>query len=204
MKKDRLVLDFKKLSVPEKVSFGRNVYQSMKDNPHFVTPDILLEALKGYTDTLEQRYVASQSGGKEETMLLHQAEEVWDDALTKQGRYVERIADGDGAIILSAGFNLAKQQGPGQKPEFSVTLGSVSGSVLLRRQAFTSASSYIWQFCEGALPEDESGWTTSKVTSRATVEITGLKSLTRYWFRVAVVTPQGTTAFCSPIMQAVV
>lgn len=204
MKKDRLVLDFKKLSVSEKVSFGRNVYQSMKDNPHFLDPDIPLEVLKGHTDTLEQRYVASQSGGKEETVLLRQAEEVWDDAHTKQGRYVERIADGDGAIILSAGYNLAKPQGPGQKVEFSVTLGNVSGSVLLRRQAYTGASSYIWQYCEGTLPENESGWTTAKVTSRATVEISGLKPLTRYWFRVAVVTPQGTTAFSSPIMQAVV
>ncbi|WP_243348830.1 fibronectin type III domain-containing protein [Parabacteroides sp. FAFU027] len=204
MKKDRLVLDFKKLSVPEKISFGRNVHQSMTGNTHFATPDILLETLKQSTDTLEQRFVNAQNGGKEETMLLRQAEEYWDDLHTKEGRYVERIADGDGAIILSAGYNLAKPQGPGQKAEFSVVLGSVSGSVLLRRQAYTGANSYIWQICEGTLPEDESGWTTIKVTSRASVEVTGLKPLTRYWFRVAVVTPQGTTAFSSPIMQGVV
>jgi hypothetical protein len=203
MKKDRLVLDFKKLSVPEKIAFGRNVYSLMTENPSFPTPDVQLEQLKLTTDGLETRNVASQSGGKEETVLLHQAEYAWDYIMSKEGRYVERIADGDGAIILSAGFNLAKQPAPGQKSEFSVELGDRSGSVVLKRQAVAGAKSYIWQHCIHSIPENEASWITAEVTSRASVEISGLTPLSKYWFRVAVVTPQGTSAYSPAVMQAV-
>lgn len=117
---------------------------------------------------------------------------------------VERIADGDGAVIVSAGFNLAKQRSTSSRSEFSVELGEKSGSVSLRRQRIDGARSYIWQYYIGDAPGNEAGWVTAQVTSQASVELTGLNPLTKYWFRVAAVTIQGTTAFCSPIMQVVI
>jgi len=65
-------------------------------------------------------------------------------------------------------------------------------------------SSYIWQFCIGEIPGNETDWINAQVTSQASVDLTSLTPLTKYWFRVAAVTISGTTAFCAPIMQVVI
>ena len=49
----------------------------------------------------------------------------------------------------------------------------------------------------------EADWVSAQVTTQATVELTGLTPLTKYWFRVGVVTISGTSDFCDPISQGV-
>lgn len=204
MKKDRIVLDFVRVPIAQKIEFGRGVTTSMKNNPKFVTPDVSIADLEAKTDLLEAHSIASQSGGKEATALMHQTENDWDNMMRKTAGYVDRIADGDSVVILSAGFNLAKKAAPAVRPEFSVELGEKSGSVNLRRQAVEGAKSYIWQHCTGEMPVGENGWTTAQVTSKATVELEGLTALSKYWFRSAAVTPTGTSAYSTPIMQVII
>jgi hypothetical protein len=204
MKKDHVILDFVRTPVPQKIETGRSVEGKMRPNPIFANPDVAYDDLKASTDLLESRYVASLSGGKESTALLHQAETDWIDNMRNEAYFVDRIANGNGAIILSAGFNLAKQPSPAVRPEFSVELGEKSGSVFLRRQRVDSARSYIWQYFIGENPGNEPDWVNAQITTQASVELTGLTPLTKYWFRVAVVTPTGTTAFNAPIMQVVI
>ena len=205
MKKDRIVLDFIKKPVSSKIEFSLNVHTRMKENFNFTSPDVSLDILATKTTLLESRSVAAFSGGKEAKALLHQTEEEWDDLMRKMAKYVDRIADGDDAIILSAGFNLAKQPAPAVRPEFSVELGDKSGSILLRRQAVDGARSYIWQYCIGDMPAtNEANWTIARVTSKASIELTELTPLTIYWFRSAAVTVSGTTAYTTPVMQVVI
>jgi len=200
MKKVHVVFDFIQLSIPEKIAKGRNIIAEMINNPAFPNPDIPINEIKDATDQLENRYLNSRNGGKENTVLLHQAEEVWNDKMRKQARYVERIADEDSAIVLNAGFNLAKQPVPAQRPEFSAEQGKNSGSVLLRRQAIPGAKSYIWQYCINTLPETEDGWKIAEVTGKATTELNNLNPATKYWFRVAIVTSNETLPYNDPIM----
>jgi hypothetical protein len=203
MKKIHVIFDFIKLPVSGKVGKGRNVIVGMTDNVHFPTPDVPLNTLKDATDLLENRYVAAQNGGKGNTALMHQAEEAWDDLMRKEAMYVERISDGDDAVILSAGFNISKQPVPAQRPEFSAVPGEKSGTIILRRKAVKGAYAYSWQYSANALPETEDGWTYAKITGRASVELTGLTSVTKYWFRVAAVMADGASAYNDPIMQVV-
>ena len=205
MKKDRIVLDFIKLSVAQKSEFGKNVSNKMRNNPKFKTPDVTMEELEAKNTLLETRSIAALNGGKEAKALLHQAEDEWDDLMRKVAGYVNRIADGDDTVILSAGFNLAKQPTPSVRPEFSVELGEKSGTVSLRRQAVEGARSYIWQYCIGNTPSsNDSDWVTAQVTSKASVELTGLTPLSKCWFRCAAVTFNGTGAYTNPIMQVVI
>ena len=203
MKKVNVVFDFVHLPISGKVAKGRNIITDMMNNPNFPTPDISLDLVKELTDLLENRSLAAQNGGKAETTLMHQTETVWDDAMRKMARYVERIANDDPAIILSAGFNLSKQPLPYQRPELSAEQGEKSGTILLRRQAVPGAKSYIWQYCINTLPENESGWTFAAATSKASTEIDNLIPVSKYWFRVAAVTPQGVTAYNDPIMHII-
>jgi len=204
MKKDKVVFDFIKLTSSEKPEFGTNVIQKMTDNPRFPTPDVSMEMLKAKNDLLQSRSVAALNGGKEATALLHQSIDDWDDSFRKEAKYVDRMADGDGIVILSAGFNLAKSNTPGQRSEFTAENGEHSGTAILRHIAIDGAKSYIWQYCIGETPANENGWTIATVTTKANVEITGLTPLTKYWFRVAAVTIDGTNAYCQAILLVVV
>jgi len=204
MKKDKVVYDFIRLSASEKPDFGTNVIQKMTGNMRFPTPDESLDSLRAKTELVRSRSVAALSGGKEATALLHQAIDDWDDAMRKEANYVNRIADGDGAIILSAGFNLAKPNTPGQRPEFTAENGSHSGTVLLHHIVIDGAKSYIWQYYIGETPGDESKWIIATVTTKANAELTGLTPMTKYWFRVAAVTIDGTGAYSQPILLVVI
>ncbi|MDP4201524.1 MAG: fibronectin type III domain-containing protein [Bacteroidota bacterium] len=204
MSKDHVVLDFLRLSVIEKVGFGNSVVSSMTGSSVFTNPDVSLATVNAKNDLLESRFEASQKGGREETKLMHQAEDEWDEVMRKTALYVDRIADGDGALILNAGFNLAKKRAPGQRAEFVTENDDKSGTVQLRRAAVDGATAYIWQYAKEPLPADDSGWTTGATTAKASAAIAGLTPLTRYWFRVAAVTRQGTSAYTGPVMLAVV
>ena len=204
MKKEHVVLDFVKIPFAHKIEVGRNVESQMKLNPNFATPDVPYIDMKAGTDLLETRYMVFLSGGKVETALLHQADDAWVNNMRTQAYYVDRIANGDSAVILSSGFNLAKQPSPSVRPEFSVELGEMSGSVVLRRQKVDGARSYIWQCFMGEFPANETDWINAQVTSQVSVILTGLLPMNKYWFRVAVVTASGTSAFCTPIVQVVI
>jgi len=205
MKKDRIILDFVRIPVAQQTEFGKGVISKMKNNPKFVTPDVSVDELEAKNTLLETRSVAALSGGKEATALLHQTEDEWKDLMRKMAKYVDRIADGDETVILSAGFNLAKQPAPAIRPDFSVELGDKSGSLTIRRQAVDGAKSYIWQYCSSETPAaNDADWTTAQVTSKASVDLSGLTPKTTYWFRSAVVTTAGTSAYNSPVMQVVI
>lgn len=201
MRKNHVVFDFLDDTIPEKIEFSRNSCTLMDGNPNFVTPDVPLSEIRAKTDSLEQSYQAALNEGKAEVALMRKTEKEWDELMRIEALYVDRIANGDATIILGAGFHLAKQPSTPQKSEFSLELGEKPGSVILHRKAVRGAKSYIWQFCTNTLPLTPEGWQTSEVTSKATAEIGNLTLEIKYWFRVAVVTPSGTSAFSAPIMQ---
>jgi len=203
MKKSHVLFDFVLNIPPVKIAFGRNVVTLMTGNANFPTPDIPLVVLKDKTDLLEQKLIASLNDGKTEKAELHQAEKEWDNLMRYEALYVDRIADGDEAIIKSAGFNVSKQPVPNAKPELWAEAGDRPGTVKLRRKAVQGAKSYIWQSSMNTFPESEAQWVFADASSQATVILENLTSVTRYWFRVAAVTTEGTSAYCDPIMQVV-
>lgn len=203
MRKSHVLFDFVLNIPPVKITFGRNVVTLMTGNANFPTPDIPLTVLKEKNDLLEQKFIASLNDGKTEKAELHQAEKEWDNLMRYKALYVDRIADGDEAIIKSAGFNVSRQPVSNTKPELWAEAGDKPGSVKLHRQAVQGAKSYIWQSCMNTFPESEAQWVFADVTSKATVILENLNSVTRYWFRVAAVTTEGTSAYCDPIMHVV-
>ena len=70
MKKERIVLDFVRLPIAQKIEFGRSVITKMKADPKFPTPDLSIEDLEAKTNLLETRSLAAQGGGKEATALM--------------------------------------------------------------------------------------------------------------------------------------
>ena len=72
MKKEKVVFDFIKLSVTEKVEFGNNVEIKLTGNPRFPTPDVALAELKAKNDLLQSRSVAALSGKSSGNIVMNQ------------------------------------------------------------------------------------------------------------------------------------
>jgi len=204
MKRIKVLLDFIKLAVAEKIVFYRNVVTKLSNNTTFPDPDVSLDEARTAVDTLETSYIASRDGSHTATAQLHANEDAADEIFRVLAAYVDRVSVGDETKILSAGFHASKQPLPIQKATLTVLDGANSGNVKLVAKAVEKAGSYIWQMAKGALPADESGWTTLGYTTQSNNEATGLDVATKYHFRVAAVTPDGTTDFSAPVLKVVV
>ena len=204
MKRIKVILDFIELSIAEKIVFFRNVLAKLKAGASiFTKPDESLETAGAAVDTLEANSIAAAGGGRAATAAMHASEDAADEIFRVLAAYVDRTAKGDESIIFLSGFNTSKQPTPAQKADLTVVNGLNSGSVKLIAKAVKGAGSYIWQMAKGALPTDESGWTTIGYTTQASNEVTGLDVATKYYFRVAAITNTGTTDFTAAVLKVV-
>jgi len=204
MKRIKVLLDFIKLVVAEKIVFYRNVLTKLSNNSSFPSPDVSFDQAKAAIDTLEASSIASKDGSRTAISKLHDDEAAADEIFRILAAYVERQAAGDETKILSSGFHLSNQPLPIQKAALAVENGSHSGRIKLIAKAVEKAGSYIWQMAKGTLPADEAGWTTIGYTTQANNEVNGLDIATKYYFRMAAITPDGTTDFSAPVLKVVV
>jgi len=203
MKKCKVVLDFIRLAVAEKIVFFRNIINLMTGNALFPTPDVTLTVLGTLVDTLETDHTAAKSGSHLMVAKMNESETAADEAFRKLARYVDRIADGSEATILSSGFHASKQPEPALRKDFSVEPGKNPGEMILACSAVPGARAYVWQYCVGLLPVNEQGWIFSGSGTRAKFIIRGLESGSKCWFRVAAVTSAGMGPWSDPIMKVV-
>lgn len=200
MKRNTVLIDLVRFPVPLKLVKGRNIVVGISGNPVFVSPDVTMVELSSAIDTLEESFVVSLTGRREDTARMHRDEKVLDDLLRKEAKYVDRIADGDATIILSSGFNMSKQPVSPSTPEFSATAGEFPGSILLKRKAVKGACAYVWEKSVGGIPLNESEWVHAGASGNLTFLLLNLNSVTKYGLRCAPVMAQGTGAYCDPIV----
>ncbi len=204
MKKTRVLLDFVKLAIAEKIAFYRNVISKLTGNAAYPNPDVALAEAKTSVDKLENLFLASRDGSHSIISAMHAAEDETDDLFRILAAYVSRIANGDEALILSSGFDYMKQPAAKQKDILAVENGDVSGSVFLVARAVDKAGSYIWQMAKDVLPPDEEGWKKVGYSTQASFGVANLTVGATYYFRFAAVTPDGTTDFCTPVLKIVI
>ena len=204
MKRIKVVLDFIKFPVTEKVNFYRSIIDKLTGNAIYPTPDVSLTAAQVAVDALEKAILAKRDGSHTAVSAMHDAEDAADTIFRTLAAYVERLAAGDETSILSSGFHESSQPVLTPKAVLSVTDGAHSGAVKLIAKAVERAGSYIWQYAKDAIPGDDSGWILAGVCTSASFEISGLTVASKYYFRVAAVTPDGAQDFSAPVMKVVV
>lgn len=200
MKRVKALLDFFRFPVAEKIVFFKNVNEKMDNNPYFLTPDVPLADARAQVIKLEAATLEAQSGSHVAIAIMHEIEETTCSMFRKQAAYVDRIADGNEAIVISSGFHASKQPTPSSRPDFTVENSVATGTVSLSRKAVDGSKSYIWQTAKDTLPDTEDGWTSASVTTKASGEINGLTPNTKYWFRGATVKTDGISDYTNPIM----
>jgi len=155
-----------------------------------------LAAITTAINALSAAFAAAQTArqaAKEKTSTQNQMEDILDQLITQLAAYVESIAGGNEALILSAGMDMraaavASTSPPDQPQALTPTAGDRDGEIDLTWDAVTGAKSYVIdKSSDSGTP---TSWAHEGVSTRANFTADGLISGTRYWFRVAAVNKQ--------------
>ena len=203
MRKPKVTVDFIKFSPVNKASHYHTVIDHMTNNPLYPTPDATLIDAQKVVDALDKAILAAEDGSHLAISALNDAVATADAVFRILAAYVERIALGDETTILSSGFHFSKQPVFANKETLVAKDGSHSGSVLLDTIRVDRGVTYVWQMYKGKLPDNDSDWVQIGITTQTSFEISNLEIATKYYFRVAAVTPDGIQDFCAPVMKVV-
>ena len=203
MRKSKVTVDFIKYSPINKANHYHTVIDHMSNNPLFPTPDATLIDAQKVADALDKAILAAADGSHLAISAMNDAVAAADAVFRILAAYVERIALGDETSILSSGFHFSKQPVFANKETLVARDGSHSGSVLLDTIRVDRGVTYVWQMYKGKLPDNDSDWVQIGITTQTSFEINNLDIATKYYFRVAAVTPDGIQDFSAPVMKVV-
>jgi hypothetical protein len=191
MKKLNSVLHLGSLTIPRKVEKARSIVIAMTGNANFPSPTPALDVINQQANDLEAAQLAAVDGSKQETADMHAKSRQLDLTLKSLAAYVEGIANANPkeaeVIILSAGMDV-KQLRTRVREDFEVKSSDAPGEIRVGKRA-ESRAAYIIQMT--ATPEQETSWETVHAGTRGRFTKKGLRSATRYHFRVAVLDKQG-------------
>jgi hypothetical protein len=193
----KIKLNFRNMSVPEKIARAQQILTAMTGNTHFLHPSPDLSELSAAVIELEAAANAAQAArleAKARTATLAQREEDLTRLMSQLVAHVESVAGDDEAIVYGAGFEprgaaAPASGGPDAPASLTATAGDHDGEIELSWDAVRGARSYVVE--RSPDPPAESTWTHAAVSTRSSATIEGLTSGTRYWFRVAAVVPAG-------------
>jgi hypothetical protein len=199
-RKKKVVRDYSEYSAPALHAFGSNVVEDMTASAlTFPTPDVPLAVLQAALDDFQVKIVAAIGGGPVKTAEMYEARTNVEGLLHLNGLYVDRIAKGEVAIMLSSGYHISKDPVYGPRPDFWAEMGPRQGEVLLGCKALRQAGAYIWMMNPAEDPADDTNWKNVGYSTQAKGSITDLDSGTRIWFRHCAITRYGLTPPSEPV-----
>jgi hypothetical protein len=196
-------LGLNRLSVADKIQFGRQIVQAMTANPNFPVPTPSLASLADESNTLETAHneaKAARAAAKAKTTVQDDAAAELDWTLTQLAAYVEMASDGDKAKIESAGFSVRNVPTPiGELPpptDVQVLPSDHAGTADVRWQPVRGARAYVIERTpEGPEPH----WTVIGNSTKKQATLNSMVSGTKYWFRVAAIGAAGQSAYSDPV-----
>ena len=195
----KVLYDFIKLSVSEKISLYRFIIKSFTTNPIFNAPDVPIETSTAAVDALETAYLNALHGDRVAISIRNDCEAAADTIYRDNAAFVERVCKGDPTLILSSGFNPSHPASAPQKAALTAKHGPNSGDIHLDAKAIDRAKSYQWKYSKGSLPTTDAGWVTLGISTRASFVVSDLEVGVIYYFIMAGITPEGVTDFCEPV-----
>ena len=188
----RVRLNLRSLSVPAKIAKGRHIVTSMTDNKNFPNPTPPLTEVTAALDALEEAFAQMQASRAKVTALTvtqENAEAKLDQTLTQVAAYVESVAGRDDTLITSVGMELKASPStttlPSVPQAVTAAAGDHDGELVLSWKSVPRAKSYVIE--SSTDPATVTSWEHVGIATSATKTINGLKSGTRFWFRIAAV-----------------
>lgn len=149
----------------------------MTDNPNFPAPTPSLIDFKIALDELESTIQLANSGLKEGIIQRYDKVEYLKILLRQLAAYVTLVANGDGVILSSSGFDLQRERQPlaevSQPVSFRTFRHQHAGSVKLTWKAVKGARMYTIEMTK-TNPEDNARWQFARITAQSSEIIEGL------------------------------
>jgi hypothetical protein len=203
----KIKLNFRQLSVPEKVAKTRQIVAAIESNSSdYKTPSPPLAALTTAADELETAATETQAArqaAKTKTSAQGQKEDSLDKLMSQLAGYVESVAGDNEELVRRAGMDTRAAPGsgsaqPGAPPALSATRGDHEGEIDCSWDTVAGARSYVIE--KSPDPPTATSWAHASVSTKSRSTIGGLTPGTRYWFRVAAVGTAGQSGWSDPAM----
>lgn len=199
----KVKLNFRRLSVPEKVAKARQIATAMSGNARFPNPNPPLAAITAGANSLDDAYTTLQATKQAvKTAATDQTvkEDALDQLVSQIASYVENVAGNDETIITTAGMDAKAPASPSTVPNapsgLDATSGDRDGEIDLSWNPSANSKSYVVQ--QSADPNSTTGWTHAGTSTKSSITIDGLTAGTRYWFRVSALGASGQSGWSDP------
>src|SRR5437868_10633227 len=142
-------LNFRNLSVPDKITRARQVISAMTGNKSFPNPTPSLEDLSKLVDETETLYadaLAKRAASKQATTLIEEKVDALGEQMSFLVNYVNSASGGKESVVESAGLDVAHKsnapQAPAAPTTLTPTMGDREGEIDLSWNASPGAKSY--------------------------------------------------------------
>ncbi len=198
-------LQFRKLSEVQVGQYAESILVKMTENANlFPDPDPALEVLEETLTAFRRAVADAAFRDMRQVVIKNQRFTELKSVLFDLSLYVTKVAQGNRALILAAGFVPTKAATPlGLAPKptdlRATALAARPGVVELRVSVWNAALMYFFEYRK---VQSEDAWERVS-SSRANIAISGLESLERYEFRVAYATTNPTLTY-SDVIRSVI
>lgn len=177
----------------------RRIVEKMKNNANFPNPPAALATLEKLLPEYDGSLTNAKGRDREMVAIKKAKKAAMVTLLTEVASYVTLICNGDETLLLNSGFNITgqtkEQQSMQAIQKLIVELGP-PGEVTIRVKRVRGARAYMHQYTSEP-PTSETVWVNEGSTN-AYITFRGLKSYTKYWFRIVALGLNGQTEY-SPV-----
>jgi len=177
----------------------KRVVEKTENNPNFPNPPEALAKLKKLSPEYDDAVTNAKGRDKEMVAIKKAKKAAAISLLTEVASYVTLVCNGNEALLLNSGFEISGQtQDPQAMPAIQklfVELGP-PGEVTIRVKRVRGARAYLHQYTSEE-PTSGTVWV-NEGTTNPSYTFRGLKSYTKYWFRIVALGTNGQTVY-SPV-----
>jgi len=202
MKKPKVRIDFSKQKDSEISDFATGIVTRMTGNANFVTPLPTLASITTIITNFDKARDKAASGSPADTSAKNVLRDSLEFNLASLGLYVQLTSNGDATKMLSSGFQLHKQPAStGDLPApalFKVTVDNdAPGKATLEQSVQEGVEYYLWLYHQDPMPANEDDWN-YQISKSHKIDVNGLTSGTKYWFKGAGVSSTGNATYSNP------
>ncbi len=201
----RVKLGISGLSIPDKIQVCAEIVSKMAGNAAFQNPVPKLAEVGDAITRLSTSYQAAINRDKLLKAAMYLEEKNLDAVMVQLAAYVQSASNGDPAIILTSGMQVAKVGGTEELLPAPLSLRCLAtdktGEAPLIWKPVKNARMYYLQVTQD--PEVETSWKDLGRSTRVSFIATDLEKGQEYWFRVCAGGVLGDSAWSDPAKRVV-
>ena len=165
MKKVHALTDYSKYRESDLIAEGLKIVDKSTGNPHAVGSEPTVLEVKDATKDFEDALIEAISGTRKARILKKKSRVKLETKLRAFAKWIDKVADGDLAIIAGCGLNATKPSKPRLREDLTLKRTDVPNEIIVKCRKWPKTGAYVWQYFYGkTLPTDESLWMLKTVT----------------------------------------